>query len=344
MPLETNIHKLYSEIFELPSVLIIPRTTCVFFDQYNRPLSFHDKQNRLICSTTEDPFLFAARIVDLMFPDSTIMEMVPIAMSPDRRIIVFTRLFVSNQSDQIEEKDKESSMIEVYSICRKRRDSMRHEIPLQEIDASNSLGWRLFVHRNLIRPLYYLISNLIIKREVLEYAATLSLGEQSLVCDVGCGYDHLAIDIAKKYGSIALLNDAVSKLVIQMSRKRMYPKAIFMNENALELKISREADLLICKNILHHMNNPEDIAELFENISMLSNALVIIDPEKPETTIFGKIWNAYYRRFLLDQGEEFIDFETFERLVIQYFPNAKISIKKIRTIKGNFMAAFINKI
>ncbi|MDE1849091.1 MAG: class I SAM-dependent methyltransferase [Nanoarchaeota archaeon] len=342
MPLKEN-NKLYSEIFGLPRVSVRPKAMCVFFNQYNHPLPSPNKSaDKLTYLITEDPFSFAGRVTNLMFPGSTIMEIVPIAMSPDDQVVVFIRLLTSNRSFQTEEQD--SSMVEIYDLCRQRLESEHHEIPLQEIEASNSLGWRLFVHRRFVKPLYYLFSNLIIKREVFRYAATLYLGEQSLICDVGCGYDHLAMDLAKKYGSIALLNDPVSKPVIQMSRKRMYPKAVFMNENALELKMSRKADLLICKNILHHMSNSKDIGELFEKISTLSNALVIIDPEKPETTILGKIWNAYYRRFLLDQGEEFIDFETFKKSITQHFPGAQVSMRKIRTIKGNFMAAFINKI
>ncbi len=322
-----------------------PKAMCVFFNQYNNPLfPPNEGVDKLAYLITEDPFSFAGRVVNLMFHGSTIMEIVPIAMSPDNQVIVFIRLLTSDRYLQAEEQNKDSSMIEVYNLCRQRMEAAHHVIPFQEIEASNNLGWRLFVHRNFIKPLYYLLSNLIIKRAVLKYAETLSLDEQSLICDVGCGYDHLAIDVAKKYGSIALLNDPVSNPVIQMSRKRIYPKAIFMNENALALKMTRKANLLVCKNILHHMNSFEDIAELFEIISILSNALVIIDPEKPETTILGKIWNIYYRKFLLDQGEKFLDFETFKKSVTQHFPNAQISMKKIRTIKGNFMVAFINKI
>ncbi len=336
---------LYSEVLGLPRMSAMPRVMCVFFDQHNNVLlSPNENVIKPEYLISEDPFSFAGRAANLMHPYSTILQIVPIALSPDNQVVVLIRLLASHSSHYVEEQENDELMTEAYSLCRQRLESKRHEIPLQEIEASNNIGWRLFAHRNFIKPLYYLFSNLIIKREVLKYAAALSLDERSLICDVGCGYDELAINIAKQYHSTALLNDPVSKPMILAARRKTYSKAIFMNENALELKLARQADMLICKNILHHMDNFKDTTELFKKISKQSNAIVIIDPEKPETTIFGRFWNAYYRNFLLDQGEQFLDFESFKSQVTEYFPGARISIKKIGTIKGNFMAAFISRI
>lgn len=178
---------------------------------------------------------------------------------------------------------------------------------------------------------------------ILKFADSLFLNDSSLVCDVACGYDNIAIEIAQKYKSVALLNDTISKPIVKMANKEIYDKTLFINKDSLKLELGVKADLLICKNVLHHLKTIEEIEIMLDKMSTLSNVLVIVDPEDPKTTLIGRFWNFYYRRFLLDQGEEFISFLLFSNLILKHFSRGKVLIKRIRTIKGPFMVAFVDK-
>lgn len=173
------------------------------------------------------------------------------------------------------------------------------------------------------------------------YARTLSLVKKGgWVADIAAGYDNFALVLAKNFSAKALVNDITCKSVAHHAQSSNYEQGIFSSIDGLDFD-SNKVDLMICKNVLHHMDGQADIVRLLENLKESSHSIVLIDAEDPSKSVLGKIWNFYYRKFLLDQGHAFLDFRFFKEIVISTFPGREITFEKIRTLKGNFMMAII---
>lgn len=334
--------RLYLHVFGLPRLSIEPELTSVFFNENNQLLQIPQKIKDFKYLSHENPILQTTRMTNFLFPDSTIIELVPIALSPNNRLILLTKILTPLESIQPKIKYDYVPITELYNICKNKLTTAEGSL-FNETEASRKIGWRLMIHREFVKPVYYLMSNLIIKNLILKFADSLFLNDGSLVCDVACGYDNLAIEIAQKYKSVAILNDMISKPIIKIANERVYEKTLFTNTDSLSLNLGIKADLLICKNVLHHYKTIEEIEIMFDRMSTLSNVLVIVDPEDPKRTLLGRFWNFYYRQFLFDQGERFISFLSFSDLILKHFSGDKIIIKKVRTIKGPFMVAFVDK-
>lgn len=233
----------------------------------------------------------------------------------------------------------------LMALCAKRMLDCTTTSPLRETLASESLGWRLFVHRYFVKPLYYLGSNLLIRREVIRLSATtIALQKEDVICDVACGYDNLALIIAKRLSATAILNDTIAKPLFSMAKKQLYENCLYLVQTAHELTFSKPVDLMICKNVVHHMETSDEVKALLSVLEKQANNVIIIDPCDPRKTFLGRFWNNYYRWFLLDQGDRFLNMETFKRDIRDSFPDREIAFKKIWTIKGPFMMAVIKNV
>ena len=67
-----------------------------------------------------------------------------------------------------------------------------------------------------------------------------------------------------------------------------------------------------------------------------------MDIDNPRKYWLARFWNNYYRYFLKDQGNFFIDYVTFCKYIHEIAPSTKI--KQIHTIKGNYMLAVIDNL
>ena len=77
--------------------------------------------------------------------------------------------------------------------------------------------------------------------------------------------------------------------------------------------------------------------------SKIAKQLIVVDVDDPQnSTLRSKLWNDYYVYLLGDQGDSFLTFDQFKKML--YFDNAgnepKIGI--INTIKGRYFYASIN--
>lgn len=71
-------------------------------------------------------------------------------------------------------------------------------------------------------------------------------------------------------------------------------------------------------------------------------ASIIIDIVDPKLNPLANIWNKYYVVFLADQGDYFINYEQFKKIIDLYFPEYKINYSIIWTIKGPYMMAIVD--
>jgi hypothetical protein len=112
----------------------------------------------------------------------------------------------------------------------------------------------------------------------------------------------------------------------------------FSSENLLNLELP-VADIVICKNTLHHMNTVNQIGDVLGKLKELGKKVVIMDVEDPKLTVRARLWNAYYIFMLKDQGGFFINFDQFSKVINVTFDDYEISTRKIKTIKGFYMLA-----
>jgi len=103
-------------------------------------------------------------------------------------------------------------------------------------------------------------------------------------------------------------------------------------------------DLIICKNTLHHLSKSDQLSILKKLVRAGKN-VIIIEIENPlKYSFVSFIWNFYYRKFLKDDGVDFIDDENFHNLLKKAknkVPCMKTFLASLKTIKGNYLFALI---
>ncbi len=57
----------------------------------------------------------------------------------------------------------------------------------------------------------------------------------------------------------------------------------------------------------------------------------------------AKLWNMYYIWMLDDQGDYFINYSQFCKIMKLYFSDSKLECSKIWTVKGPYMMAVVNQ-
>lgn len=75
----------------------------------------------------------------------------------------------------------------------------------------------------------------------------------------------------------------------------------------------------------------------------MAKQLIIIDVDNPQNSTFrSKLWNSYYVYLLGDQGDSFLTFNEFKKLLnSEKFASYKIKAGIINTIKGNYFYASV---
>jgi putative hydrolase of the HAD superfamily len=206
----------------------------------------------------------------------------------------------------------------------------------QEIESTDTVSnfvWR--VHDTVVRPLGKRFSSKLIKREILK-----EVDAGSRILDVACGDDDFIYELASK-ARICVGNDIHWNQIKKLAAKgAQYRKnIIFTNHDACELPFKFKFDLAICKNLLHHLSELSALQGLLSSLAQVSHRVLIIDPEEPKEGGFrSKIWNAYYRKILKDQGQHFYTRELFEQLLREFFGSqGSVRFKYLYTIKGTYM-------
>lgn len=161
------------------------------------------------------------------------------------------------------------------------------------------------------------------------------------VLDVACG-DDLTILKIQKAGKLVVANDISRNSLKKISVKDKAKKVIFSNQNMLDMKFDKKFDVAIVKNVMHHLNNPEEIDYFLNNLKSVAKKFIIIDIIDPKLNLLARLWNKYYIWMLDDQGDYFINYEQFNKIFNLYFPDRKIKFSKIWTVKGPYMMAVIN--
>jgi len=247
----------------------------------------------------------------------------------------FQKSFVSNVPEKVAYQNRK-----ILEIIRKRLNSQVHNPPFEEIDSIKSKNFPFLypLHRYFIKPIGNLSSRKI-KREIF----ALIDGRPKTILDASCGESSMINELYDKYKpEICIGNDISWKAITLMKNKN--PAIFFTNHNVLNLPYKLKFDLVIFKNTLHHIEK-ESQKEVLDNLKRITKQLIIVDVEDPQhSTLRSKLWNDYYVYLLDDQGDSFLNFDEFKRLINSEEKGVSGSVVKIgiiSTIKGKYFYASI---
>ncbi len=207
--------------------------------------------------------------------------------------------------------------------------------PHNEIDSIKGKKLSYFLHDCFIKKIGWFAS----RKIFLKILECIKFKPDSIL-DVSCGDNDLIVKLHKFFKpSIVVAND-ISWKTISFIKKTNNP-VIFTNHNILNFPFKNKFDLIVFKNTLHHIEKDKQVYLLKELLSW-SKQLMIVDIDNPQKGNFlSKLWNFYYRFFLDDQGNDFLDFNGFKEKVEPILGGKKCDFGRINTIKGYYFYAYI---
>lgn len=250
----------------------------------------------------------------------------------DNASLLENGMFTKTPEKYLNGKDKKIAILGQKMLAKKILQP-----PVNEVISYSKNHFEHIFHDLIIKPLSYCGSSRIIQNRIIDQ---IKESEKSIL-DVACGDDITILKIQKK-GKIVVANDISRNSLKKISLKDKGKNMIFSNQNMLDMKFNKIFDVVIVKNTLHHLGNPEEIDYFLNNLKQIGKKFIIIDIIDPKLNLLARLWNKYYTSFLNDQGVCFINYEQFKKIFKLYFSGSKIEFSKISTIKGPYMMAVIN--
>lgn len=209
-----------------------------------------------------------------------------------------------------------------------------HVVPLGEIEAVAARPFRHWLHRALVRPLLARFSSTPLRRRVMAFCE-----DASTVLDVSCGDDRLIVELQRR-GKECVAND----VTLAQQRSLLdgpWRSPTLTLHNCVQLPFAHRFDIAVCKNTLHHLT-AEDIQQLFAELRRVADRIVFVDIVDVKSWRRARLFNAYYRHVLGDQGHSFLTHEELDALVCDGFPDREVESSHIDTLKGRYALAHVN--
>lgn len=226
----------------------------------------------------------------------------------------------------------------IFSIVQKRLNNTIHQLPFEEIDSVKNKNFSLLYlfHKYVIKHIGNLSSRKI-KRVIFDLIER----RPRSILDASCGESSVINEFYEKYKpDICIGNDISWKAITLIKNKNS--SIFFTNHNVLNLPYKIKFDLVIFKNTLHHIDK-EHQKEVLGNLKKIAKQLIVVDIDDPQhTTLRAKLWNNYYIYLLGDQGDDFLNFNEFKKILdSEKFFDCKVKTGLINTIKGNYFYASV---
>ena len=264
----------------------------------------------------------------------------PICLNNNNSIIFACK--ISKPSECIKEFNKNNTKLKkVIDICEKKSeyysDFYSDEILLVEKYKKRYSFYNKHIKKKILTEK---------RRGKKEYLTLLNklITNYTSIIDVSCGDND---DIFKIADSTKLVVGNDINLYQLKHNEEKYNHVIFTNDNVLDLSFSKNIfDISYCKNTLHHMNNKEELNQLFDNLYNVSNKMIIVEIIDPRTTgCLSKFLNTFlYNMYLKDSGKNYLTFNEFKRTIDKKFKNnCDINYLSFENILGKYMIAVIEK-
>lgn len=245
-------------------------------------------------------------------------------------------IFTSNIDKLLSKSD-----LEILKLCKKILKNKIIEPPLDEVENHES-SFLNKINKHIIKPLVYNLSSRILFNEINNYIVSISNKKNRLVLDVACGDDKSILKIANN-SKLFVANDISRETMISLIKSPFNKNIIFTNQNLLEIKYKIKFDVVLCKNVIHHMRTAGEIGILLSTLKNCGKRVIIMDIEDPSKSFIAKAWNFYYRYALNDHGGLFISYNQFKEILnISFAKASNVETRKIKTIKGTYMLGVID--
>jgi len=221
----------------------------------------------------------------------------------------------------------------ILSIVRQKLGTRKYDPPFKEIDSMRSKNFSLLylLHKYVIKYIGNFSS-----RKIKKTIFALIDGKPKTILDASCGDSSIINELYERYKpNICVGNDISWKVITLMKNKNS--AVFFTNHNVLNLPYEIKFDLVIFKNTLHHIEKRYQ-KEVVESLRNLAKQLIIIDINDPQnSTLRSKLWNNYYVYLLGDQGDSFLTFDEFKKILdLKNITYDKLKTGTINTIKGKY--------
>jgi len=207
--------------------------------------------------------------------------------------------------------------------------------PLAEIESAATHVLRQRLHRAVVAPLLHPLSSRLLR----DYVRS-AIGDAESVVDVSCGDDALIVALAAE-GRACVANDVCLDLMRAHAREGTVHGLAYTLHNVVDLPYSAYFEAAVCKNTLHHLNADEASA-MFAQLGRIASRIVVLDVLDVTACARARFFNAYYRRFLGDQGRGFLTLESFRERIAHGFPGREIAFTSIDTLKGRYALAHVH--
>jgi ADP-ribose pyrophosphatase YjhB (NUDIX family) len=224
---------------------------------------------------------------------------------------------------------------DVLKLAFERLGHLSERPPLDEVDVSRGHQLQARLHGLLVKP-FGASSSRRLRARVHAYAD----GSQTIL-DAACGDDPLVLELAQK-ARLVVANDVSWEALTQLRARVATGNVIFSNHNALQLPYRTPFDLVICKNVMHHMHDRDELFGLARSLAQVGRRILLVDVENPlRGPRSARLWHAYYVHWLGDRGGYFLTLDQFQAFVRAAFPGGKVSFDRVSTGKGNYLFACV---
>jgi len=209
--------------------------------------------------------------------------------------------------------------------------------------------FRHLIHKKIVSRIFQRFSSKKIRTIIHDMIRKMGFNSEKSykIIDVSCGYDDLLIELAQKFKNSEIIgNDICNKQLLTFPRKTEIKNITLTKQNILshEFCENENYDLVICKNTLHHLYRNDQLFILKKLVRTGKN-VIIVEIENPLKYSFCSfIWNFYYRKFLKDDGSNFLSRSEFVNLIKKTedkIPFVKSFHTTLKTIKGNYLFVLI---
>jgi len=207
---------------------------------------------------------------------------------------------------------------------------------IHAIDGTATALSRQVIHRRVVAPLVFPFSSARLRKFLLNEIA----GAAS-VLDVSCGDDEFILE-AQRPGRLCVANDR-DPVAVSALRARAGGRPILLTcGDARSVAFRCTFDVVVCKNTLHHLPDRDAMLECVRHLATLARRLLVVDIEDPRLRLGARLWNAYYRRFLADDGRGFLTAQDFQTVITAAVPQAGIRFGCVQTIKGRYLTGVVD--
>jgi ubiquinone/menaquinone biosynthesis C-methylase UbiE/ADP-ribose pyrophosphatase YjhB (NUDIX family) len=235
----------------------------------------------------------------------------------------------------------------IRSACKTLETTVTpHEVPIDEVDASFSHGWRYELHARVFSPVFrHFASNIIGKRirKIMHH-----LPAFGSVLDAACGTDRTIVALSRDFEGVEIYaNDLSWEYLRQLAKHDEKRRIIFLNQDlsAFGFKPETRFDVVLFKNTLHHIKTRAEAKDALKRLLSIGRYVVVVDIENPSASnLQAAIWHQYYRLWLKDCGQLFFGWDDFRDMVGEVAGGRRVEFERVGTLKGRYMFAIVHPV